>query len=80
MTRLHRFSVTALVSVALSGGVLLAEPAYAATSAPASAPASASAFTSASASASDVPRGPAGHGAPSAHPRPGHLPHDFGWQ
>ncbi|WP_158564899.1 hypothetical protein [Streptomyces sp. AC1-42W] len=78
MTRLHLFSVTALVSVALSGGVLLAEPAYAATSAPVSAPASASAATSAS--ASDVPRGPAGHGVPSAHPRPGHLPHDFGWQ
>ncbi|MFJ4503604.1 hypothetical protein [Streptomyces sp. NPDC088864] len=74
MTRLHRFSVTAFVSVALSGGVLVAHPAYAATSAPASVSASAPV------SASDVPSGPAGHGASPVHPRPGHLPHDFGWQ
>ncbi|WLQ34000.1 hypothetical protein P8A18_11360 [Streptomyces castrisilvae] len=70
MTRLHRFSCTALLSLALSGGVLAMTPAYAATaSAVQNAPAA-----SDSATTTDAP-GPAALLTP-----PGDQPHDFGWQ
>lgn len=72
MTRLHRFSCTALLSLALSGGVLAMTPAYAATaSAVQNAPATSD---SDSATTTDAP-GPAALLTP-----PGGQPHDFGWQ
>ncbi|MEU3223714.1 hypothetical protein ABZ695_11225 [Streptomyces sp. NPDC006976] len=76
MTRLHRFSCTALLSLALSGGVLAMTPAYAAT---ASAVQNAQTTQNApaasdSATTTDAP-GPAALLTP-----PGDQPHDFGWQ
>lgn len=76
MTRLHRFSCTALLSLALSGGVLAMTPAYAATaSAVQNAPAASDSATATAAPAVPGPAGPAALLTP-----PGDQPHDFGWQ